>query len=257
MMIPICLSFYSMAVSKNGAAQCLDEVRMPPSPGFFTFKLAQHILQIIAKPQCIRVDSNVPFQFWSVSPWWRTTKNPMARAHQALWKPFGRSPLEVQEGLRCLDHWTAEDLLLNHWIQLDIPSMHPANPAFGTSGVRQTLCCAIPSGTEAFVAAGPAWWLWEDLHFSLPYCGHTVIDGSRLSCHRSQNWHPRWKQLSSIITLHFIERFAQRKLEIRSRIYMIGDNPAADVRGANSAGDPWRSILVCTGSWGRAMDLCF
>ncbi|CAL1149430.1 unnamed protein product [Cladocopium goreaui] len=31
------------------------------------------------------------------------------------------------------------------------------------------------------------------------------------------------------------------------RIYMIGDNPAADVRGANSAGDPWRSILVCTG----------
>ena len=28
---------------------------------------------------------------------------------------------------------------------------------------------------------------------------------------------------------------------------MIGDNPAADVRGANSAGDPWRSILVCTG----------
>jgi hypothetical protein len=63
MMIPICLSFYSMAVSKNGAAQWLDEVRMPPSPGFFTFKLAQHILQIIAKPQCIRVDSNVPFQF--------------------------------------------------------------------------------------------------------------------------------------------------------------------------------------------------
>lgn len=32
---------------------------------------------------------------------------------------------------------------------------------------------------------------------------------------------------------------------------MIGDNPAADVRGANSAGDPWRSILVCTG------EVCF
>ena len=28
---------------------------------------------------------------------------------------------------------------------------------------------------------------------------------------------------------------------------MIGDNPRADVRGANLAGDPWRSILVCTG----------
>ena len=31
------------------------------------------------------------------------------------------------------------------------------------------------------------------------------------------------------------------------RLYMIGDNPAADVRGANNAGDDWRSILVCTG----------
>ncbi|CAK8997749.1 Uncharacterized protein YKR070W, partial [Durusdinium trenchii] len=31
------------------------------------------------------------------------------------------------------------------------------------------------------------------------------------------------------------------------QIYMIGDNPKADVRGANFAGDPWRSMLVCTG----------
>lgn len=31
------------------------------------------------------------------------------------------------------------------------------------------------------------------------------------------------------------------------RIYMVGDNPAADIRGANAAGDRWRSILVCTG----------
>ncbi|CAE8606891.1 unnamed protein product [Polarella glacialis] len=32
-----------------------------------------------------------------------------------------------------------------------------------------------------------------------------------------------------------------------SRIYMVGDNPAADVRGANRAGGPWRSVMVCTG----------
>lgn len=31
------------------------------------------------------------------------------------------------------------------------------------------------------------------------------------------------------------------------RIYMMGDNPAVDVRGANGAGEPWRSVLVCTG----------
>jgi HAD superfamily hydrolase (TIGR01456 family) len=30
-------------------------------------------------------------------------------------------------------------------------------------------------------------------------------------------------------------------------IFMIGDNPTADIRGANSAGDPWRSVLVRTG----------
>lgn len=31
------------------------------------------------------------------------------------------------------------------------------------------------------------------------------------------------------------------------RLYMVGDNPAADIRGANGAGDLWRSVLVCTG----------
>jgi HAD superfamily hydrolase (TIGR01456 family) len=33
------------------------------------------------------------------------------------------------------------------------------------------------------------------------------------------------------------------------RIYHVGDNPAADVRGANAAGGPWRSVLVRTGVW--------
>ncbi|MEW5297222.1 MAG: hypothetical protein WDW38_006046 [Sanguina aurantia] len=32
-----------------------------------------------------------------------------------------------------------------------------------------------------------------------------------------------------------------------SAIYAVGDNPAADVRGANSAGHPWVSVLVQTG----------
>ncbi len=30
-------------------------------------------------------------------------------------------------------------------------------------------------------------------------------------------------------------------------IYAVGDNPAADVRGANAAGPPWVSVLVHTG----------
>lgn len=29
-----------------------------------------------------------------------------------------------------------------------------------------------------------------------------------------------------------------------SAIYAVGDNPAADVRGANAAGAPWVSVLV-------------
>lgn len=33
------------------------------------------------------------------------------------------------------------------------------------------------------------------------------------------------------------------------RIYGIGDNPAADIRGANGAGPHWTSILVKTGVW--------
>lgn len=28
---------------------------------------------------------------------------------------------------------------------------------------------------------------------------------------------------------------------------MVGDNPEVDVRGANNAGKPWRSVLVRTG----------
>jgi ribonucleotide monophosphatase NagD (HAD superfamily) len=31
------------------------------------------------------------------------------------------------------------------------------------------------------------------------------------------------------------------------RVFMVGDNPKADIRGANAAGDPWTSVLVQTG----------
>jgi HAD superfamily hydrolase (TIGR01456 family) len=33
------------------------------------------------------------------------------------------------------------------------------------------------------------------------------------------------------------------------RIFMVGDNPAADIAGANAAGGPWRSVLLRTGMW--------
>jgi ribonucleotide monophosphatase NagD (HAD superfamily) len=32
-----------------------------------------------------------------------------------------------------------------------------------------------------------------------------------------------------------------------ANIFMVGDNPKADIRGANAAGKPWRSVLVETG----------
>ncbi len=35
-----------------------------------------------------------------------------------------------------------------------------------------------------------------------------------------------------------------------SGIFAVGDNPAADVRGANLAGPPWVSVLVRTGGCG-------
>lgn len=31
------------------------------------------------------------------------------------------------------------------------------------------------------------------------------------------------------------------------QVFAVGDNPAADVRGANRAGPPWVSVLVRTG----------
>lgn len=39
----------------------------------------------------------------------------------------------------------------------------------------------------------------------------------------------------------------EQKSHKLKHVYAVGDNPKSDVRGANSAGNIWRSILVCTG----------
>ena len=39
-------------------------------------------------------------------------------------------------------------------------------------------------------------------------------------------------------------------------IYAVGDNPAADVRGANAAGHPWVSVLVKSGVFSGATPNC-
>lgn len=45
---------------------------------------------------------------------------------------------------------------------------------------------------------------------------------------------------------------AQAGEQALAHVYALGDNPASDVRGANAAGGPWRSVLVRTGVWGGA-----
>jgi ribonucleotide monophosphatase NagD (HAD superfamily) len=39
------------------------------------------------------------------------------------------------------------------------------------------------------------------------------------------------------------------------KIYMIGDNPDSDIKGANKAGAHWSSILVQTGIYDTAQEL--
>jgi ribonucleotide monophosphatase NagD (HAD superfamily) len=40
------------------------------------------------------------------------------------------------------------------------------------------------------------------------------------------------------------------------KVFAVGDNPAADVRGANAAGHPWVSVLVRTGVFKSAAANC-
>ncbi len=50
---------------------------------------------------------------------------------------------------------------------------------------------------------------------------------------------------------NILEQTAQKLYENEktsiSTIYGIGDNPAADIRGANNAGGRWKSVLTRTG----------
>lgn len=47
--------------------------------------------------------------------------------------------------------------------------------------------------------------------------------------------------------VHTAEHQWQSKVSGLDQIYMVGDNPEADIRGANAVGNPWKSILVRSG----------
>ena len=70
---------------------------------------------------------------------------------------------------------------------------------------------------------------------------------------RDSGWHAR--ALAGPSTLGAQEEQALAQLvdtQARaqfSRIIMVGDNPLADITGANRAGAPWWSALVRTGVW--------
>ena len=57
------------------------------------------------------------------------------------------------------------------------------------------------------------------------------------------------RQLALQLPGEFRERAkdAARGLPHGMTIYAIGDNPTSDIRGANAAGERWRSVLVRTG----------
>lgn len=46
---------------------------------------------------------------------------------------------------------------------------------------------------------------------------------------------------------HHHQQQQQTSSSLHTTIYMIGDNPHSDIKGALAAGDPWRAILVRTG----------
>lgn len=46
----------------------------------------------------------------------------------------------------------------------------------------------------------------------------------------------------------------EKKQHQLQHVYAVGDNPKSDVRGANNAGNIWRSILVCTGVYKGGAD---
>eukprot|EP00298_Acanthocystis_sp_HF-20_P008365 c17637_g1_i1.p1 GENE.c17637_g1_i1~~c17637_g1_i1.p1 ORF type:complete len:356 (-),score=138.97 c17637_g1_i1:23-1066(-) len=83
--------------------------------------------------------------------------------------------------------------------------------------------------------------------------------GAFLEClnalyHRSTGKHINFTFYGKPTKLSF--EFAQKRLQEQlphsafkniSTIYMVGDNPQVDVKGANNIGHPWKSVLVKTG----------
>jgi ribonucleotide monophosphatase NagD (HAD superfamily) len=50
-----------------------------------------------------------------------------------------------------------------------------------------------------------------------------------------------------ITSFKYAESLIDSQHEDVKRIYMVGDNPNTDIKGANSAGGRWKSILTLTG----------
>lgn len=74
--------------------------------------------------------------------------------------------------------------------------------------------------------------------------------------HRSTGGQPlevRWYGKPSASTYRYAEQMLEAEasrlgltLPVSTRLWGVGDNPAADIRGANNAGERWRSALVKT-----------
>ena len=98
-------------------------------------------------------------------------------------------------------------------------------------------------------------------HWTLP----TTIQVPRLTCgaftaclqrlfqevtgqHLAVEWHGKPERS----TYAFAQAALAEQQQLASsaafdHIFMVGDNPAADIKGANDAGSPWVSVLVRTG----------
>ncbi|GBG34867.1 Haloacid dehalogenase-like hydrolase domain-containing 5 [Hondaea fermentalgiana] len=58
-----------------------------------------------------------------------------------------------------------------------------------------------------------------------------------------------------VVTFDFARKILEKQHDgPLERIFMIGDNPDADVAGANNAGDPFRSVLLETGVFKQGQD---
>jgi HAD superfamily hydrolase (TIGR01456 family) len=75
---------------------------------------------------------------------------------------------------------------------------------------------------------------------------HGVAPGSSISGGRAPPPH-RALTLAEQADAAALRQVAPAAAPCFRRILHVGDNPAADVRGANGAGEPWRSVLVRTG----------